>query len=96
MVIFIILCCIWLILSVGIILYEVYQRKSFVNKIAMTHSMEFIAEQIKNCDDILNGQTFYNDKIFIDAVLSNKTLYEDVKKAKEKMLNDDKIKLHIN
>ena len=90
MVIFIILCCIWLILSVGIILYEVYQRKSFVNKIAMTHSMEFIDEQIKDCDDILNKQTLYNDKIFIDAVLSNKTLYEDVKKAKEKMLSGDK------
>ena len=52
---------------------------------AMTHSMAQINKQIKDCDNILKQQNLYNDKIFIDAVLSNKTLWEEVKKKREEL-----------
>lgn len=52
---------------------------------AMTHSMAQINEQIKDCDDILKQQNSYHDKIFIDAVLSNKTLWEEIKKKREEL-----------
>lgn len=75
MTIFIILSCAWLALSIGIILYEVHQHKSFVKRMAMTHSMAQINERIKDCDNILKEENLYHDKIFIDAILSNKTLW---------------------
>ena len=40
---------------------------------------------IKDCDNILKEQNLYNDKIFIDAVLSNKTLWEEIKKKREEL-----------
>lgn len=85
MTIFIILSCAWLALSIGIILYEIHQHKTFVKRMAMTHSMAQINEQIKDCDNILKQQNLYNDKIFIDAVLSNKTLWEEIKKKREEL-----------
>lgn len=85
MTIFIILSCSWLALSIGIILYEIHQRKSYVKTMAMTHSMAQINEQIKDCDNILKEQNLYHDKIFIDAVLSNKTLWEEIKKKREEL-----------
>ena len=65
MTLFIILSCSWLVLSIGIILYEIHQRKSYVKTMAMTHSMAQIVEQIKDCENILKQQNLYNDKIFI-------------------------------
>ena len=85
MTLFIILSCSWLVLSIGIILYEIHQRKSYVTTMAMTHSMAQINEQIKDCENILKQQNSYHDKIFIDAVLSNKTLWEEIKKKREEL-----------
>lgn len=85
MALFIILSCSWLVLSIGIILYEIRQRKSYVKTMAMTHSMAQINEQIKDCDNILKQQNLYNDKIFIDAILNNKTLWEEIKKKREEL-----------
>ena len=85
MTLFIILSCSWLVLSIGIILYEILQRKSYVKTMAMTHSMAQINEQIKDCENILKQHNLYNDKIFIDAVLSNKTLWEEIKKKREEL-----------
>ena len=85
MTLFIILSCSWLVLSIGIILYEIHQRKSYVKTMAMPHSMAQINEQIKDCENILKQHNLYNDKIFIDAVLSNKTLWEEIKKKREEL-----------
>lgn len=85
MTLFIILSCSWLVLSIGIILYEIHQHKLYVKTMAMTHSMAQINEQIKNCENILKQQNSYHDKIFIDAVLSNKTLWEEIKKKREEL-----------
>lgn len=63
MTLFIILSCSWLVLSIGIILYEIHQRKSYVKTMAMTHSMAQINKQIKDCDDILKNNFSTNHKI---------------------------------
>lgn len=84
MVIFCIVICTWLALAIGAVIYEVRTRKNLVKSLARANSMAQINERIKECEHILEHMPWH-DKVFIDAVLSNKLLWEEVKEERDKI-----------
>lgn len=84
MITFCILMSLWLIIIVSIVLYEVRTRKKVIKSLAQANSMAQIDEHIKECEDLLKDLPLY-DKVFIDAVLGNKMLWEEVKEERNKI-----------
>ena len=81
---FCILMSFWLIIIVSIVLYEVRTRKKVIKSLAQANSMAQIDERIKECEDLLKDLPLY-DKVFIDVVLGNKMLWEEVKEERNKI-----------
>ena len=73
----------WLIIIVSIVLYEVRTRKKVIKSLAQANSMAQIDERIKECEDLLKDLPLY-DKVFIDVVLGNKMLWQEVKEERNK------------
>ena len=82
--IFFIIMSFWLTIIVSIVLYEVRTRKKVINSLAQANSMAQIDEHIKECEDLLKDLPLY-DKVFIDVVLGNKMLWEEVKEERNKI-----------
>ena len=82
--IFCVIMSFWLTIIVSIVLYEVRTRKKVIKSLAQTNSMAQIDERIKECEDLLKDLPLY-DKVFIDVILGNKMLWEEVKEERNKI-----------
>lgn len=74
----------WLVIAVGIVLYEIRTRNKVIKALAQANSMAQINKHIKECEDLLKDSPLH-DKVFIDAVLGNKLLWEEVKEERNKI-----------
>lgn len=82
--IFFIIMSFWLTIIVSIVLYEVRTRKKVIKSLAQANSIAQIDKHIKECEDLLKDLPLY-DKVFIDVVLGNKMLWEEVKEERNKI-----------
>ena len=82
--IFCVIMSFWLTIIVSIVLYEVRTHKKVIKSLAQANSMAQINKRIKECEDLLKDLPLH-DKVFIDAVLGNKMLWEEVKEERNKI-----------